>query len=178
MALRVQRRPLLGRVMLLATFGIAFGHIEAVVVVYIRRVLGWVPLPDDIGADALARVPGWLIHTEQTREAATVILLVAFAMLAGRIAMERLAAFLFALGACDLTYYASLRAMIGWPQSLGAQDCLFVIPRPWLAPVWLPMLIALGMIAVAVAILLAIERTSAGPPPGAEGSRRRRKGDS
>ncbi len=166
MALRYSKRPLLGRLLLLAAFGIAFGHIEAVVVVYIRRVMGWVPLPPDIGPDALARMPGWLIHTEQTREAATIILLLSVACLAGRIFMERLAVFLFSFGAWDLTYYVSLRVMIGWPESLRTPDCLFLIPKPWLGPVWAPMLISLAMIGLAAAILFAIEKASAHPPHG------------
>jgi len=177
MALRYTRRPLLGRILLLAAFGIAFGHIEAVVVVYIRRVMGWVPLPSDIGPEALARMPGWLIHTEQTREAATIILLFAVACLAGRILMERVAVFLFSFGAWDLTYYVSLRVMIGWPESLRARDCLFLIPKPWLGPVWVPMVVSLGMVGLAVGILLAIEKASAQPPPGLDSRRRAGRGD-
>ncbi len=163
MALRYTKRPLLARLLLLTAFGVAFGHIEAVVVVYIRRVLGWVPLPTDIGPEMIARVPGWLIHTEQTREAATIILLLAVACLAGRLFTERLAVFLFSFGAWDLTYYVSLRVMIGWPETFRTPDCLFLIPKPWLAPVWLPISIAACMIALAVGILFAIETAAAEP---------------
>ena len=154
-------RTLLGRLLLLAAFGIAFGHIEAVVVVYIRRIMDWVPLPANITADDLARVPNWLIHTEQTREVATIILLLALATLVGRNFLEKLATFLFAFGVWDLTYYIALRAMIRWPESFTTQDCLFLIPQPWLAPVWIPMVASLGMIAVATGIMVAIERWSA-----------------
>ena len=154
------RRPLVGRILLLAAFGIAFGHIEAVVVVYIRRVLDWVPLPANITAEDLARVPNWLIHTEQTREAATIILLLALATLVGRNFLERLATFLFAFGVWDITYYVALRVMIRWPESFTTQDCLFLIPNPWLAPVWVPLVASLGMIAVAVGLMAAIEHRS------------------
>jgi hypothetical protein len=145
----------------LTAFGIAFGHIEAVVVVYIRRIMDWVPLPANLTADDLARVPNWLIHTEQTREAATIILLLALATLVGRNFLEKLATFLFAFGVWDLTYYGALWAMIRWPESFTTQDCLFLIPQPWLAPVWIPMAASLGMIAVAVGIMVAIARRSA-----------------
>ena len=154
-------RSLLSRLLLLAAFGIAFGHIEAVVVVYIRRIMDWVPLPSDITADDLAQVPNWLIHTEQTREAATIVLLLALATLVGRNFLERLATFLFAFGAWDLTYYAALKAMIRWPESFTTTDCLFLIPQPWIAPVWIPIVCSLGMVLVATAILLAIDRRSA-----------------
>ena len=168
-------RPLLAKLALLAALGIALGHIEAVVVVYIRRVLGWVPLPVDIGAADLARVPGWLIHTEQTREVATIVLLFALACLVGRNVVEKIAVFLLAFGTWDIAYYAALRAMIGWPESLRTQDCLFLIPRPWLAPVWLPILCSLGMIALAVAIMLGVEHYTANPPDAAETPRRPRR---
>ncbi|MBM3477023.1 MAG: hypothetical protein FJX75_27460 [Armatimonadetes bacterium] len=155
------RRSLLSRLLLLTAFGIAFGHIEAVVVVYIRRIMDWVPLPADIGAEDVGRIPNWLIHTEQTREAATIIVLLALATLVGRNFLERLATFLFAFGVWDLTYYGALKVMIRWPESFATQDCLFLIPSPWLAPVWIPMVASVGMIAVAVGIMAAIERRSA-----------------
>jgi len=161
MALPRAPRPLLGRLLLLTAFGVAFGHIEAVVVVYIRRIMDWVPLPTDITAQDVAELPNWLIHTEQTREAATIIVLLAVATLVGRNFLERLATFLFAFGVWDLTYYGALKAMIRWPESFTTQDCLFLIPNPWLAPVWIPMVCALGMVAVAVGIMAAIESRSA-----------------
>jgi len=155
------KRSLLPRLLLLTAFGIAFGHIEAVVVVYIRRIMDWVPLPADIGAGDLAKLPNWLIHTEQTRETATIIVLLALAALVGRNFLEKLATFLFAFGLWDATYYVALRAMIGWPESFTTQDCLFLIPDPWLAPVWLPIVCSLGMMAVGIAIMVAVERRSA-----------------
>lgn len=161
MALQHLRRPLLGKLLLLSAFGIAFGHIEAVVVVYIRRYLEWVPLPVDIGPEELAKVPGWLIVTEQTREAATIILLLALAALAGRIVLEKLAVFLFAFGVWDIVYYISLRVMIGWPESLATRDCLFLIPKPWFAPVWLPLVCATGMVVAGTLIMRTIEGYSA-----------------
>ena len=175
MALRYTKRPLLARILLLTAFGVAFGHIEAVVVVYIRRVLGWVPLPTDIGPEMMARVPGWLIHTEQTREAATIILLLAVACLAGRIFTARLAVFLFSFGAWDITYYVSLRVMLGWPETFRTPDCLFLIPKPWLGPVWLPISIAACMIALAVGILFAIEKASVEPVVRVEAPARKKR---
>ncbi len=154
------RRSLLSRLLALAAFGVAFGHIEAVVVVYIRRIMDWVPLPGDITADDLAQVPNWLIHTEQTREVATIVLLLALATLVGRNFLEKVGTFLFVFGVWDLTYYAALKLMIRWPESFTTSDCLFLIPEPWIAPVWLPMLCSLGMIAIGTGLLFAIDRRS------------------
>jgi hypothetical protein len=124
-------------------------------------VLGWVPLPADIGPEDLAQVPAWLLHTEQTREAATIVVLVALAALVGRNFLEKLGTFLLAFGVWDLTYYGALWAMIRWPGSLRTMDCLFLIPQPWYAPVWIPMACALGMVGVGIGLLLAIDRRSA-----------------
>ncbi len=139
----------------LTAFGIAMGYLEAVVVVYIRKILGIVPAPEQLNAEAIAQVPDWLISTEQTREAATIIMLVALALLAGRTRVQKLAVFLFAFGVWDIFYYVGLKALINWPASLTTMDCLFLIPQPWYAPVWLPIVISLGMIAVALLLFRA-----------------------
>jgi hypothetical protein len=158
MAQRLFSRFLVRRLVLLAAFGIGFGHIEAVVVVYIRRALDWVPLPADTSPDDLASVPGWLIHTEQTREVAAVIVLLALGWLVGRNVLERVATFLFVFGVWGIVRYIALRAMIDWPESLRTMDCLWLIPHPWYAPVWTPILCSLGMIVVAVGMMLAIDQ--------------------
>jgi len=129
----------------LAAFGVAFGHIEAVVVVYIRHIIGIVPTPEHLDADVMAQVPGWLIATEQTREAATIVLLGALALVVGRTGLQRLGVFLYAFGIWDVIYYISLKVMIDWPASLATMDCLFLIPAPWLLPVWVPVSIAVLM---------------------------------
>ena len=36
--------------------------------------------------------------------------------------------------------------MIHWPESLSTWDILFLIPLPWVGPVWAPVLVALSMI--------------------------------
>lgn len=155
------RRSLLPRLLALAAFGVAFGHIEAVVVVYIRRIMDWAPLPADLTAESVAELPNWLVHTEQTREAATLVLLLALATLVGRNFLEKLATFLFAFGVWDLTYYAALKVMIRWPESLMTGDCLFLIPEPWIAPVWLPIVCSSGMIGIAIGLFVAIDRRAA-----------------
>ncbi|MGQ9732155.1 MAG: hypothetical protein ACUVX8_12880 [Candidatus Zipacnadales bacterium] len=161
MASLFSRQSVANRLSLLAAFGIAFGHIEAVVVVYIRRLLGWVPLPADITAEDLLVVPPWLIHTEQTREAATIIVIVALTVLVGRNFLEKLATFLFTFGVWDITYYIALKAMIRWPESFSTLDCLFLIPEPWIAPVWLPLISSLGMVLMGTGVMIAIDRRSA-----------------
>jgi hypothetical protein len=134
------------RLALIAAFGVAMGYLEAVVVVYIRRILDIVPPPENLDASVMARMPEWLIAIEQTREAATIVMLFTFAWLVGRDLAGRVATFLVAFGVWDLAYYAGLKVLIDWPQSLMTLDCLFLIPEPWIWPVWRPMAISAGLV--------------------------------
>ncbi len=146
---------------LIAVFGVAMGYLEAVVVVYIRRIVGLVPMPEGLDVSTIRQMPEWLVATEQTREAATIIMLVAFAWLVGRDVLGRIATFLIAFGVWDLAYYASLKALLDWPASLSTMDCLFLIPRPWLAPVWQPMAASTCLVLAGGALLVAAKRRSA-----------------
>ena len=53
----------------------------------------------------------------------------------------------------DIGYYAFLRAVIGWPGSLKTPDVLFLIPGPWVAPVFVPVAISAVMIVGALLLL-------------------------
>ena len=138
------------RLLLIAAFAIAMGHMEAVVVVYIREILGMVPTPEDLTKTVIESIPGWIMEVEKSREAATIIMLVCLALLAGRTGWERLGTFLISFGVWDITYYVSLKAMIDWPKSLATLDLLFMIPAHWYGPVWLPVVISCGLIAAGV----------------------------
>src|SRR3990167_3497061 len=112
---------------LITLFGIAFGHLEGVVVYYLRLVLtSNLPLQNWTNS---------LLFVEQTREIATIIMLVVFAWLIGKTNWEKLAVFLWTFAIWDLFYYLSLYLMLGWPSSLTTIDILFLIPASWVAPV-------------------------------------------
>lgn len=145
-------RSLTSRLVALTAFAIAMGHLEAVVVVYIRHILDIVPTPEHLNRAVYEQVPSWLLVTEQGREAATIIMLLALGYLAGRRPLEKLAVFLFAFGVWDVFYYVSLKLLINWPASLQTTDLLFLIPTPWFAPVWLPVTIASGMVVIALVL--------------------------
>ena len=126
---------------------LAFGWIEGSVVVYLREIS--VREMSLQGTNYFAGLPVWLVSlpsrlvaVEMAREACTILLLAAVAWLAGRRAADRAGAFLLSFGIWDLTYYAVLRLVHGWPESLGAWDILFLIPLPWIAPVWAPVAVA------------------------------------
>ncbi len=126
---------------------LAFGWIEAASVVYLREVyvreLSILPPAVFAGLPVtLVSLPGRLVAVEVVREACTILLLGGVAWLAGSRSADRTGAFLLAFGVWDLTYYAALRLVLGWPDRLGAWDILFLIPLPWVAPVWAPVTIA------------------------------------
>ncbi|MBI2625916.1 hypothetical protein HYW68_02625 [Candidatus Parcubacteria bacterium] len=143
---------------LAAIFGVAFGFVEAAVVVYLRAAVGLTD-PALIGnLDALGKLSGRLLVVELFREAATLAMLVAFALLAAPTRRERWAVLLWTFAIWDIAYYAGLWATVRWPQSLTTPDVLFLIPVPWLAPVWFPILVS----AFTVFAVLAARRSGAG----------------
>lgn len=139
------------RLAALVVFGVAMGWLEGVVVVYIRGLFGMgpgaaIPPPADV-VERFASLP-WLLPTEQSREAATIVMLAAVAWLAARAWRPRLGAFLVIFGVWDIVYYLTLYALLRWPPSLATIDVLFLIPPGpwWVQPVWLPVAISVGMI--------------------------------
>ena len=138
---------------LLALFGIAMAHLEGVVVVYLRNVLG-ITDPES-NKESIARFPKRYMHIEMTREAATIIMLVVIAYLAGSSWPERGVFFLWTFAFWDLFYYVSLYILIKWPPTLKTIDVLFLIPVPWIAPVWFPTGVSsITIIVIAVLYLL------------------------
>ena len=124
------------RLLLLAFFGIVMGHFEGVVVVYLRKALGM--LDSESNKESVIKFPKRYLDIEMTREAATIIMLVVIAYLAGSTWIERGIYFLWTFAFWDLFYYVSLYILIKWPPSLKTIDVLFLIPKPWIAPVWFP----------------------------------------
>lgn len=82
------------------------------------------------------------------REACTILILGVVAWLASRRWTDRLGAFLLTFGVWDLTYYVVLRLISGWPDALTNRDILFLIPVPWIGPVWAPVIVATIFVAV------------------------------
>lgn len=132
---------MISKFILLALFGIAMAHVEGVVVVYLRKAIG-ITGSDADNKQALEKVPKRLVKIEMTREAATIVMLVVVALLSGEAWFERLMIFLWTFAFWDLFYYVSLYLVIKWPPKLTTTDVLFLIPRPWIAPVWFPVLVS------------------------------------
>jgi hypothetical protein len=145
-------------------FAAAFGFLEAVVVVYLRAAVGLLPgyqgtLSDVIRmsgqyyvqSQAITQFPKSLVTLEVLREAATMIMLFTVALLGSANSRARAAVFLWTFAIWDIVYYAALWATVRWPLSLKDPDVLFLIPSPWLSPVWFPLLV--NTLAVAVVLV-------------------------
>jgi len=162
----------LQRKLIITAFALAFGFVEAAVVVYLRAAVGFLPgangAPEirrfsaaDPQAPLLTGFPPSLLTIEVLREAATMLMLLCTALLAAPRARERWAAFLWAFAIWDITYYAGLWATVRWPTSLKETDILFLIPVPWVAQVWYPLV-------VSALTLLAVSLVKSTASPGAE----------
>ncbi|HOK25151.1 MAG TPA: hypothetical protein P5320_10890 [Bacteroidales bacterium] len=140
---------------LLAVFGIAMAHLEGVVVVYLRKAIGI--LDSDSNKEAVNQINPWYLKVEMTREAATIIMLAVIAYLTGTSWVEKGIFFLWTFAFWDLFYYLSLFILIKWPPSLNTIDVLFLIPKPWIAPVWFPIGVSsLTIIVIAILYLFRI----------------------
>ena len=121
-------------------FGAAFGMVEAAVVIYLRAALGI--LPGFQMVNLIGTLPGALLNVELLREAATIVILVCAAILTVRHTRERWAVFLWMFAFWDIFFYYFLWLIIRWPYSLVTTDILFLIPAPWIAQVWFPLLVS------------------------------------
>jgi hypothetical protein len=151
------------RLLVGALFAAGFGFVEAAVVVYLRAAIGLLPGYAGTLADvarnssqfyqqseSVAQIPRSLLTVEVFREVATVVMLVTMALLSASRLRERWAMFVWMFAIWDGTYFLWLWATIRWPNSVLAPDVLFLIPVPWIAQVWFPLLISLlSVLAVA-----------------------------
>jgi hypothetical protein len=79
---------------------------------------------------------------EIVRETATILMLAAVGMIAGKKSWEKFGYFIFLFGVWDIFYYVWLKVVLEWPTSLLDSDVLFLIPFPWIGPVIAPLLLA------------------------------------
>ena len=131
-------------------FSVAFGFVEAAVVVYLRHLLGIGFTPPHIDrSEILFLTPGiaflepqtavkiiqdtTLLNIERLREAATLVILASIAAIVGRKLTDKIAFFFLAFGIWDIFYYVFLKLTIGWPKSVGDLDIFFLLPtlRSW-----------------------------------------------
>jgi len=163
------------QLIIIAIFAGAFGFVEAAVVVYLRAAIGLLPgymgtfadlCRSSLGytqASSLTQFPQSLLTIEMYREAATMVMLIGVALLSASKASARWAAFLWVFALWDMAYYAGLWATVRWPASFTDFDVLFLIPVPWIAQVWFPLLVSLlTAVAIAWSSAVSARETAAG----------------
>ena len=140
-------------------FAVAMAWLESATVYYLRTLVDRIepyqpnPLP----------IQGILGQVELVREAATLLMLLAVGMLAGRTYRARWGYSAVAFGTWDIFYYVFLRIMCGWPRSLFDWDILFLLPVPWWGPVLAPVSIAVLMIVWGTVVTESPKRSDAVP---------------
>lgn len=138
----------------LLVFAVGFGYVEAAVVHNLRRIIGFesgyhlgtgkvyldLGFITFVSPERSVLVDPGLVGVETAREAATLVMLLAIAVVAGATVRRRVAGFFVAFTVWDLTYYLFLRVLDGWPPSLASLDVYFLIPVTWVGPVATPVL--------------------------------------
>lgn len=134
----MEKKGIIKKLFWLTIFGIAMGYLEAAVVVYLRAIY----YPEGFSFP-LKAMTDYKIVVEVFREVATILMLLAVAMLAGKKGWERFAHFIIIFGVWDIIYYLGLKITLDWPSTIFDWDILFLIPLPWIGPVIAPILISL-----------------------------------
>ena len=116
-------------------------YLESAVVVYLRAIY----YPSGFDFPLAPMAPG-MVAIEIGREAATLIMLLGVAALAGTDRWERFLMFCLSFGVWDIFYYAWLWIVLRWPPSLFTWDVLFLIPAPWIGPVLAPLLVSVALV--------------------------------
>jgi hypothetical protein len=133
------------KILLLLIFALAMGYLEATVVVYLREIF----YPEGFAFPIKLMRPD-LALIELGREAASVCILLAVALLAEKTRRGRFACFMLIFALWDLAYYLWLYATLAWPPSLLTWDLLFLIPVIWTGPVLAPVAVSGLLIAAAL----------------------------
>lgn len=138
----------------IVAFALAMAYLESAVVVYLNGALG-APVGAIFPLRPAAAV-SQLMAIEVGREAATLVMIALVGVIAGRTPVERLAWSAVVFGAWDIGYYGWLFVFAGWPSSLATNDLLFLIPVPWVGPVWSPMVVSLALVGFGLAAARAL----------------------
>lgn len=129
----------------LTVFAVAMAFVESAAVVTLKRLYfpaGWAPPFHPIPPEGLA--------LEQWREIATLVMILSVAFYRRSRFAEGVAAGLWVFGIWLLGYYMFLRILTGFPARPTDLDVVFLVPKAWIAPVWVPLASALVCLAVAL----------------------------
>jgi len=129
------------------------GYFEAALVEYLRELY----YPEGF-AFPMKDIPMPFLLIEVGREIASIVMLVSVGALAGCCFIDRFEVFMYIFGVWDITFYAFLKLFENWPPSLFTWDLLFLLPLPWIGPVWAPVLVSVALIWAAISIWRRLEK--------------------
>ena len=136
------------KLLVVGIFAAAMGFLEAVVVVYLRKLY----YPQGFNFP-LSNIETTILNIEWVRELFTIVMLVCIGLLAGKKLYEKFAYFLYSFAVWDIFYYIWLKVILNWPSSLLTWDLLFLIPWPWVGPVLAPIIYSITIIILALCIV-------------------------
>lgn len=144
-----------GYLIALTALALALGYLDAVSRFYLCGTLEIAQESGDFAGAVVEALPDRVVALEQTRHAALVLVIVAVAVIAGRNGVQQAGTFCFALGAWGVLRYAALRSIVNWPNTLADTDAVLLLPRTVYAPLWMIIVIALGLASIGVALIRA-----------------------
>lgn len=146
-------KPVTKTILYVGIFAVAMGFLESAVVIYLRELYY-----KEGFSFPLKPIEHSIAKVEFFREIATIIMLVGIGYVTGKTKLQRFAYFNLAFAVWDIFYYIFLYVFLGWPQSLQTWDILFLVPLPWVGPVWAPCLLSLLMIVGSVFIIKQVNK--------------------
>ena len=123
--------------------------VEAAVVIYTRALY----FPDGFQFPINA-IADPIVFTELWREFATLLMLAAVGIIAGKNKVQRFAYFLISFAVWDIFYYVFLKVFIDWPANFMTWDILFLLPVAWIGPVIAPIILAILMIGIGLMLII------------------------
>jgi hypothetical protein len=155
MARKVRGMTVLSYLIAIAALCIAIGYVDAVATFYVRGMLEVSQEGGNFAQAVTEAMPPRIVALEQTRQAATVLVLVAMAIVAGRNLQQQFGTAFYALGGWIVLRYAAIRTITDWPAGLADIDTVLYLPHAVYAPVWMPIVIGLGVAAIGVTLIRA-----------------------
>lgn len=146
-------KPITKTILYVSIFAIAMGFMESAVVIYLRELYY-----QDGFSFPLKPIEHSIAKVEFFREIATIIMLIGIGYVTGKTKLQRFSFFNLAFAIWDIFYYVFLYVFLGWPQSLQTWDILFLIPLPWVGPVWAPCLLSILMIIGSLFVIKQVDR--------------------
>ena len=135
-------------------FAVAMAFLEAVFVVYLRRLY----YPEGFTFPPAFPMDSFIYGLELWRELATIIMLACIGFLAGKKLYDKFAYYLYSFAVWDIFYYVFLKLTIDWPASLLTWDTLFLIPIQWVGPVLAPLIVSASMIIFSMLLIYFSEK--------------------